>query len=330
MINLLNLKNHIEQIFSITTEKEFEQLALETFFFQYKHVPIYQQYVDILGKNNPQSLYEIPFLPIDFYKHHEIRSNTRAVEVLFKSSGTTQQVRSTHFLEDKSLYEHSFLKAYQQFVGNPKEQIIIALLPNYVEQQFSSLVYMVEYLIQQTNHPLSGFYLYDSAKIKESYLEAMKQQKQVVLFGVTYALLDLAEEGVELPNIKVIETGGMKGRRAEISKAELHEILKDQLKVDTIYSEYGMCELLSQAYSTGTHFESPAWMKILIRDKNDPFNYIANGKTGGVNVIDLANLYACSFIQTQDLGRKFDSHFEILGRIDNAELRGCNLMLDKN
>lgn len=323
----MNLNQHIQSVFAIHSEEEFEKLALQTFRFQYENVAVYRKYADMVQRKNPQSLAEIPFLPIDFFKHHEIRSHKRLVEVVFKSSGTTQQVRSVHQLEDKSLYEKSFEQAYRQFVGNPEEQIIIALLPNYVEQQFSGLVYMVKHLIQKTQNELSDFYLYDTHKIQEVYRQALEQNKQIVLFGVTYALLDLAEDDVQLPKIKVIETGGMKGRRKEMSKTELHEILKNKLQVSTIFSEYGMCELLSQAYSEGTHFETPNWLKILIRDKNDPFSYIENGKTGGVNVIDLANIYSCSFIQTQDLGRKTNTTFEILGRMDNAELRGCNLMI---
>lgn len=323
----MNLNQHIQSVFAIHSEEEFEKLALQTFRFQYENVAVYRKYADMVQRSNPQSLAEIPFLPIDFFKHHEIRSHKRLVEVVFKSSGTTQQVRSVHQLEDKSLYEKSFEQAYRQFVGNPEEQIIIALLPNYVEQQFSGLVYMVKHLIQKTQNELSDFYLYDTHKIQEVYRQALEQNKQIVLFGVTYALLDLAEDDVQLPKIKVIETGGMKGRRKEMSKTELHEILKNKLQVSTIFSEYGMCELLSQAYSEGTHFETPNWLKILIRDKNDPFSYIENGKTGGVNVIDLANIYSCSFIQTQDLGRKTNTTFEILGRMDNAELRGCNLMI---
>lgn len=324
----MNLNQHIEKIFSVKTDKEFEDLALQTFYFQYDAIPVYRNYADLIHKNQPQSLEEIPFLPIDFFKYHEIRSGKRAVEVLFKSSGTTQQIRSAHFLEDKRVYELSFEKAYRQFVGNPEEQIIIALLPNYVEQQFSSLVYMVDYLIKASGNDLSDFYLYDKKIIRDVYEKAMLQGKKVVLFGVTYALLDLAEEGVELPGIKVIETGGMKGRRKEVSKSELHTILKDKLKIEAVFSEYGMCELLSQAYSEGTKFETPFWMKILIRDKNDPFSYLEEGKSGGVNVVDLANLYSCSFIQTQDLGKKTEKYFEILGRIDYSELRGCNLMLN--
>jgi len=326
----MDISQHIERLFEISTSEEFEELALETFKFQYENVPAYRQYADLIHRNQPKELAEIPFMPIDFFKFHEIRSRTRDVEEIFKSSGTTQKVRSVHYLENTQLYERSFLAAYEKFVGAPENQIIIALLPNYVEQKFSSLVYMVNFLIKKTNNSLSDFYLYQPENLKAVYQKAVEQGKQVVLFGVTYALLDLAEYGVELPGIKVIETGGMKGRRKEISKAELHTILKSKLKVETIYSEYGMCELLSQAYSEGLQFETPAWMKILVRDKNDPFSYVGNEKSGGINVIDLMNLFSCSFIQTQDLGKiHADGHFEILGRIDNAAIRGCNLMVDE-
>lgn len=328
MTKPLNPNYFLDKVFTISSEDDFEKLALEIFTFQYENVDIYRKYADTVGRNNPKLIKDIPFLPIDFFKYHEVRTKQKDVELLFKSSGTTQQIRSVHGIEYKQYYEQSFEKAYRQFVGNPESQIIIALLPNYLEQQFSSLVYMVDYLIKKSNHHLSDFYLYDKNKIQQAYHQAVEQQKQVVLFGVTYALLDLADEGVELPAIKVIETGGMKGRRKELSKIELHNILKDKLKVETIFSEYGMCELLSQAYSSGIFFETPPWMKILIRDKNDPFCYIENEKSGGINVIDLANVYSCSFVQTQDLGRQNNSTFEVLGRLNNSELRGCNLMLN--
>lgn len=324
----MKLTQHIDQIFEINSDKEFSEIALEVFQFQYENVPVYRQYCDSLGRNEPQSIIDIPFLPIDFFKTHEVRSFQREIEQQFKSSGTTKSIRSNHFIEDLSLYEKSFDLSYRKFIGNPEEQIIIALLPNYVEQKYSSLVYMVDHLIKQSKHQLSDFYLYDPQKIIDIYHESIRQNRQPVLFGVTYALLDLAKKDYEFPGLKVIETGGMKGRREEISKEQLHHILKDRMKLKDIYSEYGMCELLSQSYSKGLNFHSPSWMRILVRDKNDPFAYVTEGKQGGINVIDLANLYSCSFIQTQDLGRSFGEYFQINGRLDQSELRGCNLMVD--
>lgn len=326
----MNIESYINSVFSVSNEEDFERFALQAFDFQYKYIQVYRDYVNLLNRNRPQSLSEIPFLPIDFFKFHSIRSGLRAVETIFKSSGTTGQTRSVHAIEDVSLYKRSFVKSYEIFVGNPEEQVIIALLPNYVEQEFSSLVYMVTHLIELSGDNLSGFYLYDVEKLKQVYKVAINKGKQVILFGVTYALLDLVENGISFPGIKVIETGGMKGRRKEISKAALHQILKEKLKVESVYSEYGMCELLSQGYSADIKFHTPPWMKILVRDKNDPFSYVSDGKSGGINVIDLVNIYSCSFIQSQDLGRRNGDSFEVLGRMTNTEWRGCNLMLDEN
>lgn len=328
LIKKLNHNQYIQDILNINDQKTFEDLAFQAFYFQIEQVPIYKSYAELVKKLKPSCLEEIPFLPIDFFKYHSIRSNTRAIETLFKSSGTTLQVRSHHYIESTEIYELSFLKAYEQFVGNPDDQIIIAVLPNYVEQDHSSLVYMVDCLIRATNNTLSGFYLYDIPTLLACYNQAVQQNKEVVLFGVTYALLDLAEAGVKLPQAKIIETGGMKGRRKEISKEELHFILKNQLEVSHIFSEYGMCELLSQAYADGTDFYTPNWMKILIRDKNDPFELGLLNKTGGINVIDLMNIYSCSFIQTQDLGKITNDSFTVLGRIDHSDIRGCNLLIE--
>lgn len=324
----MNFKQHIQQIFAIQSDSDWERLALETFHFQYERVAVYRRYCQVLGKTKPQSIAEIPFLPIEFFKSNAIRSGLRKVEIEFKSSGT-QGVRSRHLIENIQLYEQSFELSYRQFIGEPEEQVILALLPNYVEQQHSSLVYMVDRLIRKSNSNLSGFYLNDGEMIHQMYVDALLQGKQPVLFGVTYALLDLAERKIKMPELCVIETGGMKGRRKEISKEEIHRILKMNLGIKTIHSEYGMCELLSQGYSMNLDFRVPSWMKILIRDKNDPFNRVSDGKIGGINVIDLANLYSCSFIQTQDLGRKQKDTFRIEGRVDQSEIRGCNLMVDE-
>lgn len=316
-----------KSIFEINSEKDFEKLALETYKFQSKHNSVYKKFIHQLNRNTPRTISEIPFLPISFFKTHTIRTNTFEIEQTFRSSGTGGD-RSRHFVEKIELYDKSFETTYRNQLGNPEEQVIIALLPNYVSQGESSLVYMVDKLIKLTKNPLSGFYLENKIDLEQAYLQALKKNKKVVIFGVSYALLDLAEKGVDLQKAIIIETGGMKGRRKELTKEELHTELMKGLKVPFISSEYGMCELLSQSYSNKDGiFESPSWMKILVREVNDPFNYVKDGKTGGINVIDLANLYSCSFISTQDLGKTNASQFQLMGRFDNSDIRGCNLLL---
>lgn len=315
------------KIFSVT-DSNFEEIALEVFQFQYQNNPVYKKFADYLGKQNPTSSAEIPFLPISFFKTHEIRCFQKDIDIKFKSSGTGGN-RSTHFIESLSLYEQSFEPTYRDQLGNPEEQIILALLPNYVEQGESSLVYMVNRLIQLTKHPLSGFYLNDLTQITQTYREAIKLGKKVIIFGVSYALLDLAEKQIDLSQATIIETGGMKGRRKELTKEELHAELQKGLNVGYIASEYGMSELLSQAYSNKDGvFTTPPWMKILIRDVNDALSLETEGKTGGINIIDLANLYSCSFIATQDLGKSFGSTFKLMGRFDHSDIRGCNLLVE--
>lgn len=317
-----------EKIFSVSDSVSFEKTALEVFFFQREHCEVYRSFVNALGRPDPRNLYEIPFLPIQFFKEHEIRSFTRDVDTVFMSSGTTGMIRSSHYVESLSMYERSFFPTYKAQIGNPEEQVIIALLPNYIEQGQSSLVYMVDQLIQSTKNPLSGFYLHHPEQVISAYQKASSLNKQVVIFGVSYALLDLAEAAPDFSSAIIIETGGMKGRRKEMSKDELHQILKDSFNVPYIASEYGMCELLSQAYSREDGlFGFPAWMKALIREVNDPFEYIFDGKTGGINVIDLANLYACSFISTQDLGKQEHGLIKLMGRFDHSDIRGCNLLI---
>lgn len=315
--------------FSISSESEFNKFALEIFDFQKENIPIYKTYIEQLNKPKPTHFTEIPCLPISFFKSHSVCKENIAPEAIFKSSGTTGQVRSQHFVEDLSIYKQSFQIAYKKLIGNPSEQVILALLPNYVEQGESSLVYMVDQLIQATKNRLSGFLLNNLSEIEKRYLKAIQSNKKVVIFGVSYALLDLAESTIDLSKALIIETGGMKGRRKEITKEELHTILKKGFNVPYISSEYGMTELLSQGYSNQNGlFETPAWMKILIRDVNDPFSYIVHGKTGGINVIDLANINSCSFIATQDLGKMEEGKFRIMGRFDNADIRGCNQLID--
>ena len=315
------------KIFSVT-DSNFEEIALEVFEFQYQNNPIYKRFVDYLGKTKPTSIFEIPFLPISFFKTHEIRCFQKNIAIHFKSSGTGGN-RSNHYVEDLEMYNRSFEPTYRNQIGNPEEQVIIALLPNYIEQGESSLVYMVHALIQQSNNSLSGFYLNNLDKLNTTYHSALALGKKVVVFGVSYALLDLAEQKIDLAQATIIETGGMKGRRKELTKEELHKELIDGLNVTYIASEYGMSELLSQAYSDKNGiFTTPPWMKILIRDVNDALSYEDLGKTGGINVIDLANLYSCSFIATQDLGKVFGNSFQLIGRFDNSDIRGCNLLVE--
>lgn len=323
------MKDLAQRIFQIADESSFNQIVLEVYQFQAKNIPVYAEYIQHLNKSEPKHYTEIPFLPISFFKSHKVCKEGINPEVIFKSSGTTGQIRSQHFIEDTQLYKDSFFKAYNSLIGNPEDQVILALLPNYIEQGESSLVYMVDHLVAANNNPLSGFLLNSPSEVELRYQQALKSGKEVVIFGVSYALLDLAEQNVNLSKARIIETGGMKGRRKEMTKEELHQELKRGLKVPYISSEYGMTELLSQGYSNANGlFETPPWMKILIREVNDPFHYLEDGKTGGINVIDLANINSCSFIATQDLGRIVGSEFEIMGRFDNSDIRGCNLLLD--
>ncbi len=313
---------------------DFEEIAIELFHFQYQNNGIYKEWVDVLGIQ-PQSIKEslqIPFLPIELFKKHEIRSVNTPISLTFTSSGTTSTVTSKHALSDTNLYRQSYRSGFSAFYGHPNNYVLLALLPSYLERKGSSLIYMIDDLIKLTNDPLSGFYLKATDKMYEAIDKAHQKQKRVLVWGVTYALLDLAEQGrLQLTHHDIVmETGGMKGRRREMIRAEVHNILSEAFTVEEIHSEYGMTELLSQAYSKGQGiFTSPPWMKILIRQDNDPFNYVTHGKSGGVNVIDLSNYESCSFIQTQDLGRLVnDNSFEILGRFDHSELRGCNLLVE--
>lgn len=317
------------KIFEIETEADFETIALEVFAFQYENCVIYRKYVDLLDRKSPTCIEEIPFLPIEFFKSQEVLSIPKSgKETLFLSSGTGMIGRSKHLVSNVSIYEASFFNAYQLLFGNPKEQVILALLPNYLEQGNSSLVYMVSALIEASKNKLSGFLLNEFEEIKKRYEAAINSGKEVVIFGVSYALLDLAEQKMDFSQAKIIETGGMKGRRKELTKAELHEVLAEGLSVDFVSSEYGMTELLSQAYSLKKGvFVCPPWMKVLFRDVYDPLTLVSSEKSGGINVIDLANVNSCSFIQTQDLGRKTSEGFVIEGRIDLADIRGCNLMV---
>jgi phenylacetate-coenzyme A ligase PaaK-like adenylate-forming protein len=319
-------------IFTISNQKQFEKIALKVFRFQYENNLVYQEFCDLL-KTNPQkvkSLHQIPFLPIQFFKNHNVVSNSDPIETTFTSSGTTGSITSKHLVTDVSIYEQSYRKGFSQFYGNIEDYAVLALLPSYLEREGSSLIHMVEDLIQLTNNSDSGFYLNNHEELIQKLIELDQAGQNIILIGVTYALLDLIEKRTfNLQHTIIMETGGMKGKRKEMIREELHEQLCNGFGVTAIHSEYGMTELLSQAYSLGNGvFECPSWMQIHIRDTEDALSYINNGKTGGINVIDLANINSCSFIATQDLGKKYpNTTFEVLGRFDNSDIRGCNLMV---
>ncbi len=322
-----------DQIFKINSEADFNRLAIAVFHYQYRQNEVYKKYVNSLSviPENITHYTRIPFLPIEFFKSQKVVCQAPADNATeFTSSGTTGQSTSVHVVNDVSLYEESFTKGFELFYGKPQEYCILALLPNYLERTGSSLVYMFDRLIRASGHPKSGFYLHNIDELVETVQELKKSNQKTLLLGVTYALLDLAEKQVELDErFMVMETGGMKGKRREMVKEELHALLTEKLGVKNIHSEYGMTELLSQAYSQKQGiFRCPPWMRILIRDTNDPFTLQPHQKGGGINVIDLANLYSCSFIETKDLGKGHnDTNFEILGRFDNSDIRGCNLMI---
>jgi phenylacetate-coenzyme A ligase PaaK-like adenylate-forming protein len=319
-------------IFAISGQKQFEKIALKVFRFQYDNNVVYREFCNLLkvGKEHVKSLSQIPFLPIQFFKNRDVVSNTNGAQEIFTSSGTTGMITSRHLVTDVSLYEESYRKAFAEFYGNIEDYVILALLPSYLEREGSSLIYMVKDLIELSNNPDSGFYLNQYEALTQKVIELDSSGQNVILIGVTYALLDLIEQyQFQLNNTIIMETGGMKGKRKEMIREELHEKLCNGFGVSSIHSEYGMTELLSQAYSLGNGiFECPPWMQIHIRDTEDALTYIDNNKTGGINVIDLANINSCSFIATQDLGKKYPNNsFEVLGRFDNSDIRGCNLMV---
>lgn len=322
----------IPDIFSISSKKEFEKITLKVFRHQYDNNSVYQEFCNLLHKDkqNVKTIKDIPFLPIQFFKSHEVLSSQEPVQTTFTSSGTTGSITSKHLVTDLSYYEQSFRQAFSQFYGNIEDYTVLALLPSYLEREGSSLIYMVNDLIEGSNNPDSGFYLHNYSELIEKLIKLDSSGENVVLIGVTYALLDLIDiQSFQLKNTIIMETGGMKGKRKEIIREELHAMLCKGFGVHEIHSEYGMTELLSQAYSLGNGiFECPPWMDILIRDTEDALNYVDYGKTGGINVIDLANINSCSFIATQDLGKKYTNQsFEVLGRFDNSDIRGCNLMV---
>ncbi len=317
---------------SAITHSNFEEKALENFYFQSENVEVYRKYLDYIKvkPQNVKSLKEIPFLPISFFKTHQVLAKGETAELTFTSSGTTGSSTSKHYVSDLKLYEQSFVTGFERVYGKLSDYCVLALLPSYLERSGSSLIYMCQHLIEASNHPLSGFYLNDYNKLIEHILYLESQQQKTWLIGVTYALLDLIErQSFNLKYTTILETGGMKGQRQEMIKEALYEKLHQGFGVEHIHSEYGMTELLSQAYSQdNANYVCPPWMSVLIRDPNDPFSYQQQGQSGGINVIDLANINSCSFIATQDLGRQNkDGSFSILGRFDNSDIRGCNLLI---
>ena len=322
------------RIFRIKNESDFWKTALEIFNYQHNKNAVYQNFITSLGKDgsNVKTPFDIPFLPVEFFRNHKILTGDLPVEITFESSGTTGITTGKHFVNDLSLYEESFLRSFRLFYGDPEEFLIAALLPSYTEREGSSLVYMADKLIRRSRNPLSGFYKANIAELILAIKEAKEENRKILLLGVSFALLDLAEKNSpDLSGVIVMETGGMKGRRKEITRPELHTILKEKLNVLSIHSEYGMTELLSQAYSKGDGiFYCPPWMKVLIRDPQDALAlYSEPGVTGGINIIDLANINSCSFISTSDLGKlREDGGFEVLGRFDNSDIRGCNLLME--
>ncbi|MBD1429373.1 MULTISPECIES: acyl transferase [Sphingobacterium] len=321
-----------ESVFSIQNEEDFNRVALEVFQYQFENNKVYQQYVRNLHIDTSAISHysEIPFLPIQFFKTQKVSTLDSMPQITFTSSGTTGMINSQHHVYDLEWYEMSFRKAFEQFYGSIKDIAVLALLPSYLEREGSSLIYMVNDLIQASQQPESNYFLYNHDELYATLQQLQAKGTKTLLIGVTYALLDFVEKyKVDFPELIVMETGGMKGKRKEMIREELHHILCTGFGVSAIHSEYGMTELLSQGYSKGQGlFQTPKWMKILIRDTNDPLTLIPNSNTGAINVIDLANIHSCSFIATQDLGKIYpDQSFEILGRFDNADIRGCNLLV---
>ena len=319
-----------DKIFNVD-DKNFEQIAFEVFQFQYINNNIYKSYCDLLKKtpSNIRDISSIPFLPISFFKSHSVMC-TKKYDKVFHSSGTTNENLSKHYVSDIQIYEQSFLKNFIDNYGDPKDYVILGLLPNYMQNENSSLIYMVNNLIELSESNDSGFFLKEYDFIVEKMKSLTKENKKIILIGVSYALLDLTEsKNLNFENTIIIETGGMKGRRREMIKKELHETLKERTGLKKIHSEYGMTELLSQAYSKSDGiFSCPNWMKVFIRDINDPDFLYSNNKSGGINIIDLANINSCSFIATEDMGSLHkNGSFEIMGRIDHSDTRGCNLLV---
>ncbi|RZJ41191.1 MAG: acyl transferase, partial [Chryseobacterium sp.] len=322
----------MKSIFDINTEQEFLDVALATFRYQYKNVEVYTKFVDYLNINveKVKSLDKIPFLPIEMFKNHQILDKNMSTDLYFQSSGTTQMNLSKHFIANENIYQESIYKSFEKFIGKPEDFIFLGLLPSYLEKQNSSLIYMVDFLMKKSDKSENGYFLYNHEDLFKLLNEL--KDKKVILFGVSFALLDFldycgsnSQTFQHSDNLTVIETGGMKGRKEEMTKDELLEILQSGFKTEKIYSEYSMTELLSQAYSLGENiYECPDWMRVLVRNVEDPFSYETAGKTGAINIIDLANIHSCSFIATQDLGKLLsedEKKFQVLGRIDHSDIR---------
>ncbi|WP_396602926.1 acyl transferase [Algibacter sp. R77976] len=320
------------EIFNTKTPEAFEDLALQIFKFQFENNRVYRSFCDLLYKHPSEvkTLKDIPFLPIQFFKTRDVLSSKTPVERIFTSSGTSGTETSKHHVTDLNIYHQSYTKGFEQFYGKIEDYVVLGLLPSYLERDGSSLIYMVDSMIKTSQHPESGFYLNNLSELKDTLIKLDAEGKKVLLIGVSFALLDLIESfQFKLKNTIIMETGGMKGRRKELIREELHNTLKKGFGVDHIHSEYGMTELLSQAYSKGDGiFNCPPWMRVLTRDTEDALTLQNTGKTGGLNVIDLANINSCSFIATQDLGTTNNNgSFEVIGRFDNSDIRGCNLMV---
>lgn len=325
--------NYLEKILSINNNMEFESLALEAFNYQFQNLPVYKTFCLHLGidPTNIRSIEQIPFLPVEFFKNHRVITEGKSSQLLFTSSGTSGTNNSSHHVASRAMYDDCLLKGFQTFYGNPSHYCFLGLLPSYLERKESSLVYMVSRLMELSGHKDNGFY---KNNLKDLYLKLKtleKQGQKTLLIGVSFALLDFSEKyPIALKHTILMETGGMKGRRKELTRKELHSLLMKAFELKAIHSEYGMTELLSQAYSAGYGiYSTPSWMRVLIRDIYDPFNYIGTGKPGGINVIDLANIYSCSFIETKDIGiLNTAGAFEVSGRFDNSDTRGCNLLAE--
>ncbi len=330
----MNTFSHLgSRIFELNNDDSIDSLAMDVFHFQYNNNNVYRMFCDALCRtpSGVNVIEDIPFLPIELFKSHRIVSFPGSEKHVFTSSGTTGSIPSRHFVYDLAVYERSFMESFRMFYGEPLEYCMLALLPAYLERKGSSLVYMASKLIDASGHPDSGFYLDELDLLSETLKRLMAKGQKVLLLGVSFALLEFAERfPMPLHNTIIMETGGMKGRRREMVRAELHQVLCSAFQQEVIHSEYGMTELFSQAYSKGVGlFAGPPWMRMLIRDSNDPLDFAGKGRMGGINVIDLANLYSCSFIATQDLGKLHARGlFEVLGRFDHSDVRGCNLIVE--
>jgi len=332
-LSKFNIESFSQRIFKASSAQEFNALALELFHFQYQHNRVYREYLSHL-RVLPEEISEyinIPFLPISFFKSHMLKTGEFEEEIIFSSSGTSGMQSSKQYVRDLKLYSESFNNGFKHFYGDPESYVFLGLLPSYLERKGSSLVYMVKEFIESGKHEESGFFLDEHERLANTLRSISKLDKPTILIGVSYALLDFADQfGFPLgDHIIIMETGGMKGRREEITREELHRSLSKGFHKELIHSEYGMTELLSQAYSKGNgRFVAPSWMKILIRDIQDPFTYLPAGQSGAINIIDLANIHSCGFIETQDIGRLHpDGSFEVLGRTDASDIRGCSLMI---